>query len=338
RWHALSRVERESTMNGTRVRHPRFLVVPRVPWFTGLAYALAIRSDLRRLGVERRHVLLHGHCLYPDGVGVALAARWLRSPYLLTAHGSDVNVYAAKPALRPQIRWSLRGASGVITVSGPIRRRVLELIGEAGPQVEHIPCAGSAPAGFGQLDRAEARRQLGLPAGGRVVLFVGNLVPLKAVDRLLDAWAFLLRDGFAAPEDRLVIVGDGPCRGPLEARAQSLAPSVIFAGGLPHAQIPARMSASDLLCLVSREEGTPNVVVEALASGVPVVATAVGGVPELIDDGRNGMLVSGGEAEDIARTIREALRRDWEPSRLRASVAHLTWDSLARQNLEFIAS
>jgi glycosyltransferase involved in cell wall biosynthesis len=340
RWHALSQVAKDAEFEGRPVRHPRYLVVPKVPLFTGVAYGLAIRSELRHLARDGRDVVVHGHCLYPDGVGVALAARGLGLRYFLTAHGSDVNVYAEKRLLRPQIAWALRNAKGVVAVSGALRRRLLDLIGPEGPRVEHIPCAGFSPGAFGGRARVEARATLGWPDRGRVVLFVGNLVPVKAVDRLIDAWALLRGEGFLASTDRLTIVGDGPCRPALVARAAALglAPSVSFPGAVPHAEIPTRMSASDLLCLVSRHEGTPNVVVEALASGVPVVATPVGGIPELIEDGRNGLLVEGDRAQDIARAVRRCLEREWEPAALRASVAHLAWDNLARRNLQFLTT
>jgi teichuronic acid biosynthesis glycosyltransferase TuaC len=96
------------------------------------------------------------------------------------------------------------------------------------------------------------------------------------------------------------------------------------------------MSASQLLCLVSRNEGTPNVIVEALASGRPVVATPVGGVMDLIEHGRNGLLTEA-EPHAIASAIRAALGRDWEEPALRASVSTLTWTNLAERNLHFLA-
>ena len=340
RWYHLSQVATEASFDGMLIRHPRFVVVPRVPWFTGLTYALSISALLRRLRTSREAVVVHGHCLFPDGVGVALAARWLGLPYVLTAHGSDVNVYAGNPPLRPQIAWALRRARGVVAVSRALQQQIVQLAGGEGPRVEHIPCAGFAPAQFGPEDRLEARSLLGLATTGRVVLFVGELVPIKAVDRLLVAWAYLRDTGFLARDDRLVIVGEGECRRDLEAQAGALgvAPSVRFQGPVGHGDIPRWMRASNLLCLVSRNEGTPNVVVEALASGLPVVATPVGGVPELVIDGFNGLLVDSDGEDDVARTIRLALERDWEPQTLRASVAHLTWDELAERNVRFISS
>jgi glycosyltransferase involved in cell wall biosynthesis len=93
------------------------------------------------------------------------------------------------------------------------------------------------------------------------------------------------------------------------------------------------MGAADLLCLPSHNEGTPNVIVEALASGVPVVGSRVGGVPELLRDEENGLLVPAGDAGALARAIAVALARSWDPERVRRTVAHLTWERIAADNV-----
>jgi glycosyltransferase involved in cell wall biosynthesis len=170
------------------------------------------------------------------------------------------------------------------------------------------------------------------------VLFVGNLVAVKGVDVLLKAWSRLAAAGVLGSEDRLAIVGDGPERGRLQAQAEALGlgPRVAFAGAVAFAEVPRWMAASDVLCLPSRSEGTPNVVVEALASGVPVVATRVGGVPELVRQGENGLLVPPEDAPALAEALASALVRPWDGPALRASVAHLTWERLAEAEQRFV--
>ena len=336
RWYDLGRVGPVEDHRGLTVRHPRFLVVPKVPWFSGLAYGYAILPVLRSLA-SGGPIVLHGHCLYPDGVGVALAARRLGWPYLLTAHGSDVNVYARRPLIRMQIGRALRGARGIVAVSTPIRQRLVEWLGPDAPPLEHIPCAGFDAGSFGRECRAEARRALGLGPDGRLVLFVGNLVPIKAADRLVEAWGILSRSGALGEHDRLAVVGEGRCRADLERQAAGLGlgSAIRFEGAIPPGLVPRWLSAADLLCLVSRNEGTPNVIVEALASGRPVVATPVGGVVDLIEHGRNGLL-AGATPEAVASAIQVALGRDWEEASLRSSVSALTWDNLADRNLRFV--
>jgi len=148
-------------------------------------------------------------------------------------------------------------------------------------------------------DRAAARRRLGLPAEAPVVAAVGALGPEKCVG---DAVAACARLAGA----HLLVAGDGPERAALERRAAALAPGrVHFAGTLPG---PAdALAAADVVVLASRTEGMPGVLVEAGLSGRPVVATAVGGVPEIVRDGETGVLVPPGDVAALADGLARAL-------------------------------
>ena len=187
---------------------------------------------------------------------------------------------------------------------------------------------------FQPRDQRQMRAQLGLPLDRFIVLFVGLLVPVKGLDVLLDAMALI-------PEERLlcVLVGDGPMKPELQARAQQsgLGERLLFAGQQPTRQVPVWLSAADVLVLPSRSEGRPNVVLEAQGCGLPVVATRVGGVPELIRDGEDGLLVPGEDPQALAAALvhlladedrRRALGR---AARTRVESSGLTWEASARQ-------
>jgi teichuronic acid biosynthesis glycosyltransferase TuaC len=270
---------------------------------------------------------------------VALAAMVLRLPFVVTAHGSDINVYARRSLFRAQLRWALRRASAVIAVSADLRRKLLEAFPEIADRVEHIPCAGADPRVFHSMDRSEIRGQLGVPQTARVVLFVGQLVPVKRVDLLLQAWRALLDSGRCTAADRLLLVGEGPLRAGLErtAAATEFLGTVSFLGGIAQAEIARWLNAADVLCLASDNEGTPNVVVESLVVGRPVVATAVGGIPELVVSEVNGMLVHPGNSQSLADGLAHALARKWDAAQIAAGVAGLTWQSLANRNLAVLA-
>jgi glycosyltransferase involved in cell wall biosynthesis len=331
-----ARGQRDDVVEGIEVWRPRFLAWPGAQLCNGLTYGAAVSRRLSERSRTER-VVIHGHCIYPDGVGVALASWRLGVPFLLTAHGSDINVYSKKATLRPQIRWALRRARGVVAVSGPLRDAVLALTGAGGPPVRHIPCAGFDPAVFAPRPRDEARRRLALPADARVVLFVGHLVHIKGLDVLLEAWARWVGGQSRGRSDLLVLLGTGPEREALERRVArlGLGERVQFKGAVPHSEVPTWLAASDLLCLPSRNEGTPNVVVEALASGRPVVASPVGGVPDLVRDGENGLFATPQDPAALEAALRAALEREWSPVGLRESVAHLTWEALAGQDARF---
>jgi glycosyltransferase involved in cell wall biosynthesis len=328
RWRKLRAIPREEEIDGMVVAHPRYAAVPGVDVLSGFTYGMAVLDGLRRRLRARGPFLIHAHCAYPDGVGVARAARRLGVPYAITAHGSDINVYAQRPSLRPQVKAAFAGACGVVAVSRAVAEKI-EALGTGTP-LERIPCAGFDPALFGSQDRGACRDALGIDRAARVVLFVGNLVPVKAVDVLLAAWG-MLRDDRA----RLLVVGDGADRAALQTQAGRS--GVVFLGALPQGEVARWMGAADVLVLPSRSEGMPNVVVEALASGVPVVASRVGGIGELVVEGGNGLLVEPGEAPALAAALASALGRSWDRNGIRASVSHLTWAALAERNLSFLA-
>lgn len=339
-WRRMRRIPRRERVGHFDVEHPRFLVAPRVDGLSGLTYGLAIVPALRRLRNRASDVVVHAHCAYPDGVGVALAARWLRLPYVVTAHGSDINVYAARASVRAQLRWALSGARAVIAVSRDLHTKIFDVLERRDPKhVVHIPCAGFDPKLFHARDRAGLRRELGLESHARIVVFVGELVAIKGVDCLIEAWRQLWAWARIDARDRLIVIGGGRCRPELErqAAAGGVHDRVIFLGAQPHDNVSRWIGAADLLCLPSRSEGTPNVVVEALASGVPVVASRVGGIPELVKHRVNGLLVEPERAEALADAIVAALARPWAADEVRRSVAHLEWDAIAQRNSQCLS-
>ena len=335
-------VPESETHAGWTLRHPRYLAVPGLHWLSGLTYFAGVWRTLRAL--KRRHgrFVLHAHCAYPDAVGAALAARVLGLPLVATAHGSDINLSGRERLLRPQIRVALRSARRVIAVSAPLERAVAALTDLPPERIATIPCAGYSPAVFHprpQADRAALRRALGVAPDARLVLFVGHLVPVKALDVLLRAWALLGPSSDDAAQARLILIGEGAERAALErlARDEGVAERVEFRGSHPQPVVADWIAAADLLCLPSHAEGSPNVVVEALASGTPVVASRVGGIPDLVDEGVNGLLVVPGDPVALAGALATALGRRWDPARISSSIAHLTWSALGRRNRDVLA-
>ena len=339
-WRDRVAVPDRETYDRFDLRHPRYLALPGLHALSGLTYFLAVVPVLRMLRRELGDFVLHAHCAYPDAVGAALAARVLGLPLVITAHGSDINAAGTRAALAPQIRWALRQARRCIAVSRPLRERMVALARLPGQHVATVPCAGFRPETFSPRSRMEARERLGVQADARLVLFVGHMVEVKAVDVLLDAWARRARTAAAATPDCLVLVGEGDLRDRLQAqaRAAGIEETVSFPGALPQPQVADWITACDVLCLPSHSEGSPNVVVEALASGRPVVATRVGGVPDLVVEGTTGLLVPPGDAAALAAGLDSALARTWKPEILCASVAQYTWARLALLNLDVLTA
>lgn len=332
RWSAagrLSRVPAEERVDGLRVRHPRFAFVPKVGHgFAGPLYAASLATTA--LPYQGRVDVVLGAWAYPDGFAAVAIAEMLGVPAVLKLHGSDINVVGNMAGPRRRLAWALPRASRIVAVSRPLADRAVEL-GAAPGRIDVVP-NGIDKDVFRPRDRAEARRALGLPDDRPIVLYVGHLSREKGAHDLLEAFRDL--NGLGAT---LVLVGDGAGAEACRALAEKLGVPARFVGAQPHDTIPVWLAASDLLALPSWNEGMPNVVVEALACGRPVVATKVGGIPDVVQ-GAMGTLVPPRDVPALraalihtlntqhdSRAISQALDRpDWSTS------ASLLYASLLR--------
>ena len=197
-----------------------------------------------------------------------------------------------------------------------------------------VPCAGFDPTIFFPRDKTLTRAKLYQNERSRIILFVGRLVIIKGIEFLIEAWNTLLSEGRLSKSDKLVVIGDGDDGPRLKARASILGldESIQFVGELKQADIAEWLAAADLLCLPSLNEGTPNVAIEAMASGRPVVATKVGGLPEIVDDEVNGLLVPPANSQALADALIFVLSRNWTAEAIYATVAHFTWTAIAQEN------
>ena len=322
-----SRGYETSDYQGVSVAYPAYWALPRIaPQLHARTLYLSARSHIRRLRETFHFDAVLGAFAYPDLVAAAHLASDNHCPLVGLVMGSDMNALARRRELREQIGSALTQASSVIALSAGLKERVVELgVPERRVIVQNNSVDGTR---FAIRDQAADRRQLGL--GDRyVVCFIGNLVPEKGPDVLIEALAHI--DPSLLASLKVVFVGDGHLKETLRSRARQLdkANIVEFAGRRPPNEIPAWMSAANLLCLPSRREGCPNVVLESLASGRPVVASSVGGVPDLISD-RNGVRVPPDDPVELGRAIGHTLQRSWLPADLRSSVASLTWSDMGR--------
>lgn len=318
--------------SGLRVSHPRYLMLPRVG--VGLqpdSMARAAMADVAALADEGwRPDLIDAHYLYPDGVAAAMLAQRLGLPLVVTARGTDVNVLGRTPGPAQRILDTLRRATAVIAVSSRLKESLLSLGGDADKVV--VLRNGVDAELFRPEPSEAARARLGLPAGP-LAACVGNLVPEKGFALAIEALRSL-------PQWRLAIVGDGALRGELAALAAAagLAARVSFLPVMPQAELRWLYSAADALLLTSTREGWPNVVLESLACGTPVVAVDVGAVGEMITVPEAGRVVAGRDATALAAAVeavqvlgatraqvrQHALRFDW------ASVSRGQWELFTR--------
>lgn len=329
----LCRVPQEH-QTGLNTFLPTYWSVPKMPHLHGKGLYASLRPFVTQLRKEFSFEVILAAWAYPDAFAALRLARDFDVPLVIKTLGSDINEMPLHPKLRPQIVEALQGAQRIVTVSKALRDRVVEL--GATPErvaVQHNGVNGDV---FRVRDRDEVRAQLGINTERAAFCYVGRLSQEKGVDILLQAMHYLNQTKHIDAD--LHLVGGGSHESILrEMAAAKGMRNVYFHGTRSHQEVPLWLSACDVFCLPSRREGCPNVILEALASGKPVVASAVGGVPELIGK-NNGILVAPENPQALAEGLRQAAERAWNAQEQRDSVEFLSWDAVGTMYHQTLAA
>lgn len=324
---AIAHTPRDETRHGLRIAHPRYALPPMVG-MTAAPALLALGAARAVCGLAADGFdfdLIDAHYCYPDGVAAALLARWLRKPYVVTARGSDLNLIARYRMPRAMMQWAARHAAANVAVS----RALADIIAGWGiaPDRIHVLRNGVDLQLFMPIERAQARKRLGVE-GSPVLISVGHLVDVKRQHIVIESLAALLP---IYPDARLLLVGDGPLCGDLQELAArlELGDRVQFAGAVPQDELSLWYSAADVLVLASKREGWPNVVLEALACGTPVVASRVGGLPEILTGPELGVLAEPDDVASFTSGICDVLQRAPQRRDLRAHAESMGWQPIS---------
>jgi glycosyltransferase involved in cell wall biosynthesis len=319
-----------------QVQHaPMFYIPGALKSMDGRWLARSIRDVLREMRRSARLDLIDAHFGYPDGVGCARVAAELGVPHFITIRGLETDILE-RPEVRDQLLSALHSAAGVISVSHSLR----ELVASRGIDADKVLVAPNA------VDRtlfrpgqcSAARAKLKVSDDEALIVCVGHLLSVKRHSVLIDAVA-ILRSWIPA---RLVIIG-GPSYEPdypgalrEQVARLGLADYVQFVGKLPPREVVEWLRAANVFALASAREGCCNAVLEALATGAPVVATRVGDNPHFVKEELNGYLVAPDDAAALAAALRRALSRDWNGAAISSSLAVGTWADTASRVIEFM--
>jgi len=326
RW-KFSRVARREMRDGIEVYHPRYLLTPKVGMaFYGWMMFFSVLSLVKNIQRDFDFDLIDSHYVYPDGFAAIQLGRVFKKPVVVSARGSDVNLYRTFPLIRKLLRYVLRNAASVIAVSQALKQSMVQL-GIPEQKISSIP-NGVDTETFYPMLKEQARRELGLQCS-RLLLSVGNLTPNKGFDLLIGAFP-IVAEARDKEDVHLAIVGDGPFRNELKAMISRLRLDgrVHLVGAVPHAKLRLWYSAADVFCLASAREGWPNVILESLACGTPVVATCVGGLREIVSSDKLGILTDRDEAKIVAAICR-ALEKKWQTDHLAEYARSHTWEHTA---------
>ena len=274
--------------------------------------------------------ILLNYVVYPDGFAALRLAQSLRIPVAVTAIGSDLNRIPDR-LCGALTRRTLRKSDAVITVSRDLRTTALSM--GAGEQRTHAILNGCDTSIFHHRDKAAARAALQLAPDEEIVLYVGRMDIRKGLRELIEA-AATLRE--RRPKLRCYLVGDGSDEPLLRETiaAHNAADTVRLMPPCRTDGVAQWMAAADLVTLPSYMEGCPNVVIEALAAGRPVVATNVGGIPELMDDA-SGRLVPPRDAVALAAALDTVLSQQWSGDEI-AARHNRGWNEVAQDVLQIL--
>lgn len=315
---SLANIPAFEVREGIKVYYPRYLHIPKLgmlfqPFFMALCLWGLCRK-LRKQGFNFQ--LIDAHYFYPDGVAASKVGKWLDTPVLITSRGSDVNEIARYPKAKEKMLQAAEYASHLVTVSEALRQKLISL-GVAPNKITTLRNGVDLEKFRCSFDREALRKKLGVK--GTRVISVGNLIPLKGHHIVIEAIEKI-------PDAELVICGDGPLLSDLKVLAGNLGLSerVIFLGRLGQDALIEQYQAADVLVLASENEGWPNVLLEAMACGASVVATNVGGVPEILAGTELGEICQR-TPEDIARSIRKIMALDTQGEQARSHAEKFSW-------------
>jgi glycosyltransferase involved in cell wall biosynthesis len=317
---------RSEAMQGIEVHRPRFLCFPGIlKWTDGLLMAVCSYPTVRRLVRQHSLNVLDVHFGYPDGAAGRLLARWLGLPMVLTLRGKEER--QARTDVAAPLKRAVVAADQLITVSDALRKVAIGF----GANARRITPIGNGVelTKFMPVPQDIARAELKLPADAKVLVTVGGLVERKGLHRVIECLPDLLR---RHPNLHYVVVGGASPEGDMSAqlRAQvdsfGLQQHVHFVGPWPPERLKVPLSAADVFVLASSYEGWANVFLEAMACGLPVVTTRVGGNAEVVGSPELGTLVEFGNRAALTAALDDALARTWDRERIIDYARANAWD------------
>jgi len=274
---------------------------------------------------RKRPEVLMASWAYPEAVATSWLAKLYKARFFFKVHGSDINQLAQVPARAKQIKKASQRALGILSVSQALAKEMVKL-GIAQNKISVI---------YNGVDHQKFGVDSERPYSAPYVLYVGNLKADKGVMELYQGFAQIAA---SQPQLHLVYAGSGAMKAAIEQQAQrdGLTQRVIWLGSVAHDDLPAWISHAQLLALPSYAEGVPNVVLEAMACGTPVLATRVGGIPEVVNEAICGVLIEPKMADAVAQGIASILQRDWDRAAIKQHASQFSWQRNQQQFFEML--
>ena len=334
-WHIFNKVPHERYSGNIMIHHPRYTGFPKImKWMDGYIMYLCTQKSVRSIVESFKPDYIDAHYAYPDGYAAMLHAKFNNIPFTLTLRGSDLYLVTKDIWRRNLIAKVLKEAMAVIALSEDLKQMAVDL--GASPNKISVISNGVDQSLFKPFDVSSLREQYNISPDSFVLLGVGRLVPLKRFD-LLVAIIASLKKRMKKPIHG-IIVGSGP----EEARLRKLSyeygleNDITFVGQQFPGELPRWYNLANILMVLSTHEGSPNAPLEALSCGTPVIATAVGNLPDIIDNG-SGLILRDLNSDNIANAVALFWKKNvYDRSKIRLAVSDFTWEAVSDKQVSFI--
>jgi teichuronic acid biosynthesis glycosyltransferase TuaC len=299
-----------------------------------MVFFMALGSLLTLIKLRKQFTIIDAHFAYPDGYAATLLGKWLKIPVTITLRGTEVPL-SKMPRRKARLLRALENASRVFSVSDSLKQHVVFL----GAQSDKIRVVGNGIdlVKFYPLVKSAARAELNIPEDARVLISVGALVDRKGFHRVIEVLPALVAK---YPELIYLIVGgdspEGNIRERLERQVKTLKleKNVRFLGAYPSEQLKLPLSAADLFVLATANEGWANVFLEAMACGLPVITTEVGGNKEVVNDPGLGKVVPFGDPAALSAALLQGFETAWDRSSIIQYARENAWDTRVKLLVE----
>lgn len=313
--------------SGIEILHPRFFSVPGFfKSLDGFFMALGAYTTLLRLKQRFDFQIIDAHFAYPDGYAATLLGKWFKVPVTITLRGTEArlcNTFFGRRLISKALSRAVR----IFSVADSLKQTAMAL-GISGDRILVVG-NGVDTDKFQLLPQDQARHELGLPMNVPILVTVGGLCERKGFHRVIECLPDL-RKRF--PAIRYLVVGGPSPEGDWTERLKrqvselGLSEIVSFLGSFPAARLKVPLSAGNVFVLATRNEGWANVFLEAMACGLPVVATDVGGNSEVVCRRELGMIVPFGDREALTQAIASTLEMDWDQAEVVNYARANSWD------------
>ncbi|MBI5789129.1 MAG: glycosyltransferase family 4 protein [Candidatus Schekmanbacteria bacterium] len=329
-----SKIPPKDQIAGLEIYYPRFLSIPMIlKPLDSIFLFISLLFFCRKLQKDFNFNLIDSHLAYPDGFAAVLLGKVLKKPVTVTVRGHDIFSLPSYPVRGKQVLCALKKADHIFSVAQALKDGAVKL-GIADEKITVTP-NGIDRRKFPSIPQKQAREALNLPLNARIIISVGHLVVRKGFQHIIKAFSQLPEEIQA--NTSVIIIGEPGIEGDYSPELKklildlNLTDKVKLVGAKPHEELYLWYNAADIFCLASEHEGYPNVVVEAMACGLPVVASNVWGIPELITNRAYGILVNRVDKFELTEALQKALAVQWNKENIMARVAGQNWENVAEK-------